>query len=186
MNGSAVVEEDLDIQDPTPRIVDLQTVTITPSFLLNGVPFPISSLDRGSIVLVDSLGGQISLGTTQFPASGVLIAAGEYDAYFRSIWSTGTAPINPNAQIASGTSLVVDQTLALDVPTADIFITYTLDGAPFPTDPSERAHLTLVGETPGDSIPLGETDDPPPSQPCVSCPVCTMSNTTGVRERLCP
>ena len=166
VNGVAVVEEGLDIQTPAPRVVDVQAVTITPTPLLDGALFPVSNEDRGSIWLVNGLGDVINLGTTQVPSTGEFIVAGTYDAWYGVIQSTGTAPINPSARIASGLVLTTDQTLPLDVPTADVALTYTLDGGPLPVDQSEpliyrRCSFTLIGEGEGNTIDLGQNVDPP-------------------------
>lgn len=166
-NTTAVVAEGLDIQTAAPLLVDVQAVTITPDLQLDGAPFPISNDDRGEIWLVDAHGNEVALGVTEdLPSGGVFIVAGTYDAWYRAFRSTGTAPINPNARIASGLALLSDQTLPLDVATADVVLTYTLDGGPVPIDDQnpfafQRCRFALIGEGATNSIDLGENVDPP-------------------------
>ncbi len=163
VNDSAVVAEDLDIQTAAPRVLDVEAVTITPLPLLDGVAFPMSEDDDARILLVDARGNEVVVvpDTDRTPIDAFIIE-GTYDAWYEVRSSTGVAPVNPSARIATSISLTTDQTLPLDVPTADVALSYALDGGPIPTEPyQQRCHFTLVGEGNGNSIDLGSNADPP-------------------------
>lgn len=165
-NDEVVVAEGLVLAPPPiPNVIsfssiDVPTVQVDRDVTLDGAPFVQSTAERGRIILVGAQGEEIDLGPTNEASPTRRVVPGVYDVHIRRMNGVTFSPANTNARIAKGVVIDADMTIAVDVQSVVLDLALTVDGQPFPDSTAEYAEIRLVGETPGDVIEWGRTDDP--------------------------
>ena len=165
-NDEVVVAEGLVLAPPPiPNVisfasVDVPTVQVDRDVTLDGAPFVQSTSERARIILIGAQGEEIDLGPTNEASPTRRVVPGVYDVHIRRMNGVTFSPANTNARIAKGVVIDSDMTVAVDVHSVVLDLALTVDGQPFPDSTAEYAEIRLVGETPGDVIEWGRTDDP--------------------------
>ncbi|MCR9092990.1 MAG: PEP-CTERM sorting domain-containing protein [bacterium] len=160
-NQRAVVATDLEIAPPPlPNMlsfseIDLVAYETSVDATLDGATFPASAYEHGILVLLGERGDEVTLGYTSSDFDPVWVVAGGYDLHYRAVTGSSIVPWNEDALLRRRVRILGPSTLEVDVETVEITLDFRLDGAPFPASPYERGDFRLVGETPGDVIPLG-------------------------------
>ena len=137
-------------------MVDVQSVSVRPRFLLDGAPFPVSSSNAAEFVLVDAEGVQLLLGRTHEAPMSRRVRPGVYDVHYRHL-SGSLVPRNADARVLQAVLISADTELPIDVPSVQIAGTVTLNDQPFPATEANRGRLSLHGVYGLGPVPLGET-----------------------------
>ena len=157
-NPNARVAEAVRVNADQPLSIDVSSISLDFDFQLNGLPFPMSVLERGDFTLVGgSEGDVIPLGSTHLAPATRRVVAGNYDLIYD--WKAGSvsAPRNVGHYALHSASLVTDQTLIADLQTSSILPSFELNSSPFPTDPGQRGRIVLR-DSDGGTVDLGTTD----------------------------
>lgn len=144
--------------------VDVPSVTVNATFLLDGEPFPDSVYQRGRIVLRDPVSGdEVPLGDTRDGGGEATVVPGTYEVYYA--WTAGgsAVPANRGARLAT-VKLEDDEEgepieLPITVSMVEVSGSVTFNEAAPPDSQYENGTLVLVDEATGDEVPLGDTRD---------------------------
>lgn len=145
------------VADVTPTI-DIPTAQLSFDLRVDGEPFLPSPLERGRFTLVgEAEGDEIDLGPTHEAPPSPRVVAGTYDLVYD--WEAGSVavPQNVGHHALVDAELLTDQTVAVDLTTLDVVPTFSLDGAPFPSDPAHRGEIRLR-DGHGGELSLGTTE----------------------------
>lgn len=161
-NVRARLLQALRITGDTTLVVDVPSVRAEGSLLLDGAPFPASLAHRGRISLQGVYGrGNTGVWPTHTtPGFDLRLIPGAYHVLYEHVAGDGVVPRNAAARVAR---LALDDdasALALDVPSVDASLSYTLNAVPLPAEDYEDGFVALVTSD-GDSVPMGRTSDVP-------------------------
>jgi hypothetical protein len=157
-NPNAKITERVRISVDQTLSIDITSIVLDFEFRLNGLPFPMSILERGDFTLVgSSVGDVISIGSTHVAPPARRVVAGRYDLIYE--WKAGSvsAPRNVGHHVLHAANLVTDQTVLADLPTSSIVPTFELNSVAFPIDPGQRGRIVLR-DFDGGIVDLGRTD----------------------------
>lgn len=142
---------------PLPLVIDVKSVALDGNLLLNGVLFPMSQYETGTISLTHADGSWAVLGETKFNDYAVSVIPGTYATTYQYDHGGSVVPLNPLAEVGTGLDLVADRTLHVDVTAVEVQSAFTLNGAPFPASNYDNARFLLRPTAGGGSILLGES-----------------------------
>ncbi|MCR9092911.1 MAG: hypothetical protein NXI30_01720 [bacterium] len=139
--------------------IDVPTVEITFTLLLNGVAFPAAVGETGDFLLrhVDS-GAEFLLGQGANSPIVARVVPGAYQVIY-SYRSGSIVPQNTHA-VVDEVTLRRDGNYTVDLTAHPLFLDPSLDGAPFPLSSAERGELRLVDFESGDEVAFGPTNAP--------------------------
>ncbi|MBL8944480.1 MAG: hypothetical protein JNK45_15080, partial [Myxococcales bacterium] len=161
--GSAVVPANrhaiigsLDTTAAATQTIDIPTVTIGGGFLIDGEPPPPDANDDGRLSLRGPGGDEVPLGSTTAGGFERIVVAGTYDIRYAQDTSSGIAPANSDARLAT-IDVVRDPSFDIDVPTAFVSGTITIGlGAP-PESDYDDGWIYLRDAESGDTVLLAST-----------------------------
>jgi hypothetical protein len=146
----------LDTAQPATHTIDIPTVTIGGGFLIDGEPPPPDANDDGRLFLRGPGGDEIPLGSTTAGGFDRIVVAGLYDVRYAQDTSSGIAPANSDALLAT-IDVMRDPSFDIDVPTAFVSGTITIGlGAP-PESDYDDGWIYLRNAETGDSVLLANT-----------------------------
>ncbi len=137
---------------------DVATVTVTPSFQLNGNPFPVDPANAARISLVKDGLFQAFLGDTDQPPQPVHVIADTYDLLYQHK-SGSLVPRNAQDFFARNVPVTADGILIVNVPSVSQAGPFILNGAAFPASDFEDANIFAVGVLDGNEVLFGNTHD---------------------------
>jgi hypothetical protein len=138
--------------------VDVESITIQPSFELNGDPFPSAATQHAEFFLRDPATGlELPLGVSFSPSATVRLIPGVYDVVYRYV-SGNQIPENQNAVVQAGVLVDTSGKFTIDVPCMLHRLDYFIDGSPPPVSQAERGAIALHDFATGDSVSFDETD----------------------------
>ena len=161
-NRNARIASSIRIDEDETVAVDIPTVELAFDLTVDGAPFVPSQLERGRISLVGSEPEDVlDLGPTHQPLPTPRVVAGTYDLVYD--WEAGSVlvPRNVGYHFVREATWLVDETVVADIDTKIVIPTFSLDGAPFPSDPSNAGEIVLR-DGDGGEVPLGSTAEPLP------------------------
>jgi hypothetical protein len=137
---------------------DLKVVNLAGNVTLNGAPLPADTSSRGSVELVLLEGGSTVLAPLGSTGStfAARVYAGTYDVRVDSSSSQNVLPPQ-RASVKRGVSVTASGPLDLDLHTAHVQGSITLDGAPLPNQSPNSGALVFVERTTGDRFELPVT-----------------------------
>ncbi len=140
--------------------LDIPLVTAQGQFTLDGQSPPTSVYDSGVVTLEDQThGDRAVLGSTHVGAFTVAVVAGEYDIVYGVTNTTGLMPANTRARVQPKVPFVGGGNTEVDIPTANVSGTVTLNGQPPPGTEYEDGRLYFRNVETGDRVLLGNTHD---------------------------
>lgn len=146
----------LDTAQAATQTIDIPTVTIGGGFLVDGEPAPPDANDDGRLSLRGALDDEVLLGNTTAGGFERIVVAGLYDVRYAQDTSSGIAPANADALLAT-IDVAIEPTFDIDVPTAFLSGTITIGlGAP-PESDYDDAWIYLRNAATGDTVLLAST-----------------------------
>lgn len=142
---------------PQQLAIDVASVDLNGEFLLNGVLFPMSAYETGTVFLLDGDQGFLTLGKTMFNDYSIRIIPDTYSSVYEHDDGGSVVPVNRGADVATGLNIAGSQTLDIDVPSVVVRGAFTLDGGAFPASQYEYARFLLRPTNDRPAIVLGET-----------------------------
>jgi hypothetical protein len=136
--------------------IDVPTATVTRNVKIDGAPVT-STTDYGTLSLRTAAASEdVSLSVTYMPSASFVVVPGTYDVYYQGASTCSLkAPCNKLAKVQSVTIPAGPSTANIDIPTAKIGRTVTVNGLPV-TDTADYGNLFLRTAT-GDELLLGPT-----------------------------
>ncbi|MFK7896963.1 MAG: hypothetical protein AB8G23_14055 [Myxococcota bacterium] len=150
---------DVFVNSSGPLALNVQTGRLGLGLLLDGEDFPFSGLNYGRILLVDTeTGEERDLGRSYESPFVPILVQGEYDIVYEYRENAADlVPQNRRHVIEPGIQVGADLlTTTVDVQTRLMAPRFSLDGANFPTTPSESGRFALRNEE-GDEVILGDS-----------------------------
>jgi hypothetical protein len=140
--------------------VDITTTTVTGTFTIAGANAPSSTLENGTMRLVDpATGDEVALGETSDGSFSVRAIPGRYEVRYGAVLAGSVAPRNHDALVQTVEILPGDdEPMVLDVPVVVVSGAFQLDGNPAPTSVLERGRIALREVDTRDEIDLGFTN----------------------------
>lgn len=139
--------------------VDVPSVEVTATFLLDGEAFPNSIYERGRILLRDpATGDEVVLGDTRDGVGEATVIPRAYEVVYAYLDGETIVPVNQGATIAIVT--IPDtgtHALVVDVPVVELSGSLTFNGGAPPDSTYENGTVVLVNAASGDEVPLGDT-----------------------------
>ncbi|MGX5173970.1 hypothetical protein ACUR5C_08115 [Aliikangiella sp. IMCC44653] len=157
---------DIVIQEPPPPISHPITVNVNASlvsgdFLFDDQPAPNSVYVRASYSFSPpSLGIQTILGETHDLSYEAMVVNGIYELSYNYIQGD-TLPVNSSAFIPQVYSITENQVKNINVETATLRSTFTLNGSPFPASPYDKGVFYLQSVDGGELIELAHSNTSP-------------------------
>lgn len=162
-NPWAIVDENLVIDSIGLSGIEVEVTshTVTPVFLMDGLPFPGSGLAYAHIQFRSDNGDFALIGRTHQPPATRVLIEGSYDFYYR-LWEPDPS-IPANWLIRFEAERLIDETgpLVLNVETATLDLNILLNGEPFPFSGLDFGNIHLVDPETGQDIDLGNSYDAP-------------------------
>src|SRR5829696_7449523 len=141
-----------------PAVIDVPSIVVRPTFLLNGQPFPGGEAGAALLTLWASDardgfdGPQLVLGETHLAGHDVRIVPGVYDVYYSWIAGSGV-PRNEATRLLQGVVLDRSRELVVDVPMINLAGLKQHNGNPFGYDGAAALSLRAL-DRPGE-VSLG-------------------------------
>jgi hypothetical protein len=158
-NSDGVFLFNFDPSGPSPRVIDVPSVVVSGSFLLNGEPTPFSPFENARIRLVVADSEDfVNLGETQFGTYQRVVIPGSYDLIYEHLTGGAILPINPRATLTRGWRAERSRNRNVDIPFGTYTGSFRLNGELFPAIEFERGEIYAVSLE-GDRPPalLGST-----------------------------
>lgn len=148
LNQSAVIMSAVDLTADTGLMVDVDSVNFSFNATLDTMPFPVSINEHAVFSLRNVITGDIvELGVSYVPFASVPVVAGTYDIIYRYVQGDAL-PVNADATVASGVVISdADPAETIDVTSALITPSFTLNGSAFEATQNEGAKFFLRGIT---------------------------------------
>jgi len=138
--------------------VDVEASHIDGAFTLAGGGFPAGPDEYGDVELRGAHAeDSLMLGQTSDQHYDAFVVNGSYDFRYRFGLGGAVVPANQIANIINNRAIAGNAAIPIDVGAVAISATFTLNGAPFPGSPYERAKFYLEAVGGGSLIPLGES-----------------------------
>lgn len=150
--------------------IDLQMVTVTGAFFLDGGPPPDSAYERGNLVFRDpSTGDRVDLGSTRDGSYTVSVLPGTYDVHYGHVQGGERVPQNRDARL---TQVTVERVVGIreaqggplapaeidiDVPTVAVTGNITIAGETPPNSQYDAGRLVLRSPGGADQVDVGPT-----------------------------
>ncbi len=150
LNSDAVVGTAVDIStNPTTVNLVINIADLTPSYTLDGNPFPVSEYDDARVYLRRSgtIADIMLLGNTHDPSpAAVRVVQGSYDVMYNH--ESGIAvPQNLFAQVETGFAADDDKALPVTVTSVDVTGDFSLNNGAFPGSQNHTANFMLRDST---------------------------------------
>ncbi len=157
LNSVAVVIAGLEISGDQVFDIDVPMVGVSGAYLLNGVPFSVSSIEFGKVLVRDAQTRSLTmLGDTRDQTYSARLIPGTYDLMF-SHGSGNTVPANVLTAFRRDVPIMVSGPLDMDVPTVSVTGIFTVNGAPTPGSVNDSGYIYLVDPDTGSKLLLGST-----------------------------
>ena len=159
-NPLFVFDKQYDLSNANSRIeIDIPSITLDGNFMVNGNPAPVSAYDYARINLRQTgTETEFTIGNTfEQSYSGMVVIPAHYDVLYQRREYLDILPANPNGTIASDLNLATTQQLDVDIRTVHVSAALTLDGAEFPLDAYNYAHILIKNHSQADEIKLSDT-----------------------------
>jgi len=155
--------------------VDVDVVTLSGTFTIDGATPPLGAYENGRIVLRHAVtGDEVMLGQTRDGSYTVPVVAGSYQLIYQRLTGGTQVPINRAALLdeptIGGEGEGEAQSLDVDVATAVVTGVITVGDAVPPSDPGDDGLIILRNLETGDEAPLGNTANGAYSQRVVRGP----------------
>jgi hypothetical protein len=141
-----------------PRVIDVPSIEVSGTFLLNGQPTPITEFENARIHLVGrNSGDTLRLGETRYGGFLAHVVPGAYDIVYEHV--VGAAlPVNPRATLARGWRIEHMPQRTIDIPAGTYKGDYVWNGGNFPPSEFNNGQVYAV-PTAADADPvlLGQT-----------------------------
>jgi len=160
LNEHAVIIADVALTASRRLVIPVRAAQVDATVTLNGTPFPNDAYNYGRIALAnDDTGDELTLGDTfggTLPTSWVI--EGRYDAHYRVRYSTGVAPLTPDAIVARDVDISRRMgSLSIDVPSIDLSAEVLVNGAAPPVSAYDYARIGLRFKGTDEVLTLGDT-----------------------------
>jgi hypothetical protein len=137
--------------------INVPTIAIDGSFLIDGAPAPVSALQSGRVYLRDRLTGRdLQIGSTHLGYARRVIPA-SYDLVYARSAGTDQVPQNLDVVFERERAFSASATAAIDIPMAEVEVPMTLDGAPFPNSAAERASVYVRSANDATPVFVGDS-----------------------------
>ncbi|HEB90001.1 MAG TPA: hypothetical protein ENI85_10555 [Deltaproteobacteria bacterium] len=163
VNPHATIATGLDLSSGQTVSLDLLAYTHAASVLVNGVPFPASPTQYGTISIESADGSdRVVLGPTYESLPQRYLLAGSYVLVYEQVLGAASVPLNTRAVVdpfitvdepSPGRFVSVSNT---DIPMSAVTIDGTVNGNPFPASPTTYGNWVAVDDQ-GNETLLGET-----------------------------
>jgi hypothetical protein len=138
-------------------VVDVQAVTLSGGFTVDGALPPESEYEDGRLYLRSSVGNDaVLLGYTHDGSYATVVTPGDYEVFFTHEFGSGVVPDNSNGMLMP-LSVQAPLSFDVDVPVVALAGSFELDGEVTPNVYSDAGQLFLRRRSDGDSISLGST-----------------------------
>lgn len=156
-----MAELDIDVVVDSPGVsldIDVDAVTATGQFALNGAGFVKSVYEVAEFRLYPSGGGAgILLGDTYYDPEPVVIVAGNYDVVYAHVGGS-LVPGNPHHVLFADQAYAAGAVIDVNVLTRQVRPAFTLDGQAFPDAPFQQGDFYLRGNHVEDSVRIGASN----------------------------
>lgn len=141
----------------TPLVVNVAASQVDGDFLLAGGAFANSIYQSGDLYFYDQVTGtQQELGNTYDHSYNAMLVNGMYDSVYKH-FTGGDVPANGAGVVASDLAINAPATVDIDVPSASVRATFTLNGAAFPASVYTHGTFYLQSENSEELIFLGDS-----------------------------
>lgn len=138
--------------------VDVNAVTVTGQFTLNGAAFVQSVYEYAAFRLYHADGGPgILLGETYTDPEPVVIVAGDYDVVYAHVGGV-QVPGNPHHVVLDDRTFAGDGIVDVNVATRMVRPAFTLNGQPFPAADNQQGDFWLRGNHAADTVRIGASN----------------------------
>ena len=149
--GATIVPRNLDgfvervLVNGSPRVIDVPSVEVSGSFLLNGATPPASDVENARInLVVPGSPDRVQLGQTRWGAFQSRVIPGGYDVEYEHLAGASALPVNPRAILSRGWDVARSPNRTIDIPTGRFHGSLLLNGEPFPASDIERGDIHAV------------------------------------------
>jgi hypothetical protein len=158
-NSDARIQRRLRV-DGELRVIDVPSLEVSGTFLVNGVPTPNSEFENARIILSGaSAGDGLVLGQTRYGGYLKRVVPGAYDIVYEHVAGASTMPTNPRATLARGWRVEESPERTIDIPVGVYRGSFLLNGSEFGGGEFRRGQIFAVPRAP-DGVPasLGFTN----------------------------
>jgi hypothetical protein len=141
------------------RVIDVPSVEVSGSFLVNGATPPASEIENARISLeTRQRHDSVVLGQTRWGAYQKRVVPGTYDIVYEHLAGAATLPSNPRAILAKGWRVQQDPARTIDIPVGVYRGSFLLNGESFGPSAIESGQIFAVSVKPDtDPVSLGRT-----------------------------
>ena len=141
------------------RVIDVPSIEVSGTFLVNGQPTPITELNNARLHLVGKdRGDTLRLGETRYGAFVTRVVPGTYDIVYEHVNGASPLPVNPRATLARGWRVEHMPQRTIDIPAGTYKGDYVWNGGNFLPSEFNNGQIYAVPATAdADPVLLGQT-----------------------------